>query len=169
MLVDRTRRSEGNGLFTAWEWLNVVKWGHRFGAQAGAGIRVDRSDSWEERFIHLHKLRNLQDETPGFRSLTFLGPATESNRESPDAEFRLHVVARLFLDNFARINEIETGERAFRTTMNLSCGHDSVVVNLGDGSLDKAHEAAKFLASLRRTGMDIEPVLVGAPRPILIN
>ena len=169
MLVDRTRRSEGNGLFTAWEWLNVVKWGHRFGAQAGAGIRVDRSDSWEERFIHLHKLRNLQDETQGFRSLTFLGPATESNRESPDAEFRFHVVARLFLDNFARINEIETGERAFRTTMNLSCGHDSVVVNLGDGSLDKAHEAAKFLASLRRTGMDIEPVLVGAPRPILIN
>jgi predicted solute-binding protein/2-iminoacetate synthase ThiH len=169
MLVDRTRRSEGNGLFTAWEWLNVVKWGHRFGAQAGAGIRVDKSDSWEDRFIHLHKLRNLQDETPGFRSLTFLGPAHAKDIESPDAEFRFHVVSRLFLDNFARINEIESGERAFRTTMNLSCGHDSVVVSLGDGSVEKAHEAAKFISSLRRTGMDIEPVVVGAARPILIN
>jgi predicted solute-binding protein/2-iminoacetate synthase ThiH len=168
ILVDKIRRAEGQGLFTAWEWLNVVKWGHRFGAQAGAGVRVDISDSWADRFLHLHKLRNLQDETPGFRSLTFLPPQDHERQASPEVEFRFHMVARLFLDNFGRLNELEGGDRAFRTTMNLSCGHDSVVINLGDGSLDRASVAVGFLDSLRTTGMDIEPVSVRpAPKPFL--
>jgi predicted solute-binding protein/2-iminoacetate synthase ThiH len=168
ILVDKIRRLEGQGLFTAWEWLNVVKWGHRFGAQAGAGVRVDVADTWSDRFLHLHKLRNLQDETPGFRSLTFLPPQSPERQVSPEVEFRFHMVARLFLDNFGRLNELESGDRAFRTTMNLSCGHDSVVINLGDGSLDRAAEAVAFLNSLRTTGMDIEPVIVRpAPKSFL--
>jgi len=160
ILIDRANRAEGRGLFTSWEWLNVIKWGHRFGAQTGAGIRVDKTDSWEDRFIHLNKLRTLQDETPGFRSLTFLPTRDPQKMESPDIEFRFHMVARLFLNNFGRFNEMESGERAFRSTLNLSCGHDSVVIRLGDGSIDKAKDALKFLSSLRTTGMDIEPVSV---------
>ncbi|RMG44051.1 MAG: hypothetical protein D6719_02720 [Candidatus Dadabacteria bacterium] len=96
LLITTRMREAGHTSFSAEEWLRVVRWVHRYGAGSCCCLRISQNDSWEERFVHLHKLRLLQDELPGFRYFFTCG---ESYPENIELHLRITLTARIFLDN----------------------------------------------------------------------
>ncbi len=162
-LIDRRMREEGIGLYDASEWLSVIKWFHRFGGQSDATMRLSNNDTWDERLLHLQKLRNLQDETPGFRALILRGSENSKLRLDVESESRAHMIARLFMDNFAHISDVMPVVDSIHTALKLSSGQDAVSVDLSGVDSKNPAGTAEFLESLRAIGMDIEPVIVASP------
>ena len=65
-------------------------------------------ESWEDRLIHLHKVRQLQDETGGFTAFitwSFQEENTKLKKGNTSAPeyLRVQAISRLFLDNIANI------------------------------------------------------------------
>lgn len=93
---------------TAEEWLEVHRVAHRLGLRSTCTMMFGVGESWRDRICHLHKLRQLQDETGGFTafiSWSFQDENTKLKRSDTSAPeyLRVQAVARLFLDNIPNI------------------------------------------------------------------
>jgi len=91
-------------------WLEVHRAAHRIGLVSNAAMLYGHFETPEETVDHLSALRDLQDETRGFRAfvpLPFHPERTPFRKtcEPPDGltHARIFSVARLFLDNFPHI------------------------------------------------------------------
>jgi cyclic dehypoxanthinyl futalosine synthase len=125
ILVDRVRHKIGRGKATTGQWLSVMRQAHRIGMQTSCTMMFGHIETIPERIEHLHRLRELQDETGGFVAFihwpfqpegTALGrwkTAPASRSAAPDGEhlfladaheyLKLLALARLYLDNIPNL------------------------------------------------------------------
>jgi len=110
ILVDRVRSQVAPHKATVEEWTSVMREAHRQGIFSTATMMFGSVETLADRVEHLRVIRELQDETGGFRAFipwTFSAPRTvlEGQVSSATAvEYLMMVaVARLYLDNIPHI------------------------------------------------------------------
>ena len=95
------------------EWLEIHRIAHELGLKTNATMLYGHVESYEDRLDHMIRLRQLEDETPGFLSFIPLAFQPDNNvlaKEIQRLEFttglddlRNLAVSRLMLDNFPHI------------------------------------------------------------------
>lgn len=95
------------------EWLEIHRIAHELGLKTNATMLYGHVESYEDRLDHMIRLRQLEDETPGFLSFIPLAFQPDNNvlaKEIQRFEFttglddlRNLAVSRLMLDNFPHI------------------------------------------------------------------
>jgi cyclic dehypoxanthinyl futalosine synthase len=113
ILVDRVRDVISPKKTTSREWLDVMRHAHRLGISTTATMMYGHVESVAERVEHMRLVRELQDETGGFRafiSWTFQSDgnrlADKVPRESMPTSFDYlltQAVSRIYLDNVDHI------------------------------------------------------------------
>ncbi len=68
VLVDRVREIIAPKKTKSAEWLNVMRHAHRLGMSTTATMMYGHVETLEERVEHMRRIRELQDETRGFRA-----------------------------------------------------------------------------------------------------
>ncbi len=113
ILVDRVRDVISPKKTTSAEWLGVMRSAHRLGMSTTATMMYGHVETVEERVEHMRLIRELQDETGGFRafiSWTFqddgnrLGAKVPRERMPTSFDYLLtQAVSRIYLDNVDHI------------------------------------------------------------------
>jgi cyclic dehypoxanthinyl futalosine synthase len=113
ILVDRVRTIIAPKKTTSDEWLGVMRDAHRLGMSTTATMMYGHVETLEERVEHMRRVRELQDETGGFRafiSWTFqddgnrLGPLVPRETMPTSFDYLLtQAVSRIYLDNMPHI------------------------------------------------------------------
>lgn len=95
------------------KWIEVHREAHKIGMKSTATMMFGTVESDEDIVEHLNHVRDLQDETGGFRAFiawSFQGANTKLLKELPDIQktssnryLRILAVARLYLDNVENI------------------------------------------------------------------
>ncbi|MGH8103146.1 MAG: radical SAM protein, partial [bacterium] len=106
-------------------WLEIHKTAHRMGIRSNATMLFGHIETPEEVVEHMIKLRDLEDETPGFFAfipLSFHPEHTEmSHIRQSSGLYDLKIVAlsRLMLDNFPHIKSywIQLGEKTAQAAL----------------------------------------------------
>ena len=113
ILVDRVRDLIAPKKTKSSEWLNVMRHAHRLGMSTTATMMYGHVETLSERVEHMSRIRELQDETRGFRafiSWTFQDDGNRLgarvSREAMPTSFDYLVtqaVSRIYLDNVDHI------------------------------------------------------------------
>ncbi|MCS7006104.1 MAG: dehypoxanthine futalosine cyclase [Gaiellaceae bacterium] len=113
ILVDRVRRIIAPKKTRSQEWLDVMRHAHLLGISTTATMMYGHVETLEERVEHMRKIRELQDETRGFRafiSWTFqrdgnrLDELVPEERRPTSFDYLLtQAVSRIYLDNIPHI------------------------------------------------------------------
>jgi len=110
ILVDRVRQEVAPGKASASVWLEVMREAHRLGIPGTATMMFGSVETLEERVAHLRAIRDLQDETGGFRAFipwTFQSGHTGLEgltQQATGVEYlTMLAVSRLYLDNVRNI------------------------------------------------------------------
>jgi cyclic dehypoxanthinyl futalosine synthase len=113
ILVDRVRRIISPKKTTSAEWLGVMRDAHRIGMSTTATMMYGHVETLEERVEHMRRVRELQDETRGFRafiSWTFQRDGNrlddlvpEDTRPTSFDYLLTQAVSRIYLDNVPHI------------------------------------------------------------------
>ena len=111
ILVDRVRQVISPKKTKSAEWLNVMRYAHQSGMSTTATMMYGHVETLAERVEHMRRIRDLQDETRGFRafiSWTFQPDNTELGKtvnETPTSfEYLLvQAISRLYFDNIPHI------------------------------------------------------------------
>ena len=113
ILPDKVRDIIAPKKIDAEVWVDVHRQAHKLDIMSTATMMYGTVESDEDIIDHFEMVRNLQDETGGFRAFimwSFQGKNTELLAQIPDMEkpssnryLRLLAVARLYLDNVPNI------------------------------------------------------------------
>jgi cyclic dehypoxanthinyl futalosine synthase len=113
VLVDRVRKIVAPKKTTTDEWLDVMRQAHRLGMSTTATMMYGHVETIEERVEHMRRIRELQDETRGFRafiSWTFQRDGNrlqdivrEEDRPTSVDYLLTQAVSRIYLDNVPHI------------------------------------------------------------------
>lgn len=113
ILSDRVRDIIAPKKLSAKDWLAVHRAAHKINMKSTATMMFGTVESDEEIIEHWDMIRDLQDETGGFRAFimwSFQSDHTQLKLEIPDLKkqssnryLRLLAVSRLYLDNFKNI------------------------------------------------------------------
>ena len=113
ILVDRVRDIIAPKKTKSAEWLGVMRDAHRLGVSSTATMMYGHVETLEDRVEHLRKIRDLQDETGGFRAFISWTFQADGNRlaaqVAPDSmptsfDYLLtQAVSRIYLDNVDHI------------------------------------------------------------------
>jgi cyclic dehypoxanthinyl futalosine synthase len=113
ILVDRVRKIISPKKTTSSEWLGIMREAHRLGMSTTATMMYGHVETLEERVEHMRRIRDLQDETRGFRafiSWTFqrdgnrLGDQVPEEIRPTSFDYLLtQAVSRIYLDNVDHI------------------------------------------------------------------
>jgi len=113
VLVDRVRDIIAPKKTKSDEWLDVMRHAHRLGMSTTATMMYGHVETLEERVEHMRRIRDLQDETRGFRafiSWTFQRDGNRLDDKVPDEarptsfDYLLtQAVSRIYLDNVDHI------------------------------------------------------------------
>lgn len=113
ILSDRVRDIIAPKKIDSAVWLEVHREAHKLGIMSTATMMYGTVETDEEIIEHWNLIRDLQDETGGFRAFimwSFQGMNTQLIQEHPEIQkqssnryLRLLAVSRLFLDNFQNI------------------------------------------------------------------
>jgi cyclic dehypoxanthinyl futalosine synthase len=117
ILVDRVRKIISTGKCLSDEWLDVMRTAHKLHLTTSATMMFGHIETIEERFVHLEKIRLVQDEKPadakGFLAFipwTFQDVGTTlkkirraKNDTTPDEYIRMIAMSRIFLPNIENI------------------------------------------------------------------
>ena len=111
VLVDRVRNIIAPKKTKTNEWLAVMRHAHRLGMSTTATMMYGHVETLAERIEHMRRIRDLQDETRGFRAFiswtfqphgTRLAPLVTHHPTS--VEYQLtQAVSRIYLDNVDHI------------------------------------------------------------------
>ncbi len=131
ILVDRVRQVIAPRKTTSDEWLGVMRAAHRAGMSTTATMMYGTVDTVEDRVEHLRRLRDLQDEDPGFRA--FVCWSYQSGGGSARGDDHAHTtaadylmmlaVSRLYLDNFPHFQSswVTQGLRVGQLALEFGC------------------------------------------------
>lgn len=132
ILSDRVRDIVAPKKIDASEWLEVHKLAHSIGMKTTATMMFGTVETDEEIIEHWDLIRQLQDETGGFRAFimwSFQSANTKLAQEIPDLQpqssnryLRLLAVARLYLDNFKNIQSSWVTQGSYIGQMALKFG-----------------------------------------------
>jgi cyclic dehypoxanthinyl futalosine synthase len=110
ILVDRVREQVAPGKANTKQWLEVMRQAHQQGIAGTATMMFGSVETLEDRVEHMRVIRELQDETGGFRAFipwsfqsgnTELAGATE---QATGVDYLMTLaVSRLYLDNVPHI------------------------------------------------------------------
>ena len=113
VLSDRVRDIIAPKKLNSEDWIEVHRQAHKIGMKSTATMMFGTVETDEEIIEHWEMIRNLQDETGGFRAYimwSFQSDHTQLIKEIPDMKkqssnryLRLLAVSRLYLDNFKNI------------------------------------------------------------------
>jgi cyclic dehypoxanthinyl futalosine synthase len=111
VLVDRVRKIIAPKKTTTKAWLDVMRHAHRLGMSTTATMMYGHVETLAERVEHMRRIRDLQDETHGFRafiSWTFQPEGTrlaaKVSHYPTSFEYLLtQAVSRIYLDNVDHI------------------------------------------------------------------
>ncbi len=108
ILVDRVRRIVSPKKIMTEDWLGVMRAAHGIGMKSTATMVLGLGETIEERIEHMRRIRDLQDETGGFRAFimwTFQPGNTEmgGTKLSSWEYLKTLAVARLYFDNISHI------------------------------------------------------------------
>jgi cyclic dehypoxanthinyl futalosine synthase len=113
ILVDRVRRVIAPKKTKSADWLNVMRHAHRLGMSTTATMMYGHVETVAERIEHMRKIRELQDETRGFRAFISWTYQDDGNRlgalvpaETMPTSFDYlltQAVSRIYLDNIDHI------------------------------------------------------------------
>jgi len=113
ILVDRVRTIIAPKKTTSDEWLGVMREAHRLGMSTTATMMYGHVETLSERVEHMRRVRDLQDQTGGFRafiSWTFqddgnrLGALVPRETMPTSFDYLLtQAVSRIYLDNVPHI------------------------------------------------------------------
>jgi cyclic dehypoxanthinyl futalosine synthase len=113
ILVDRVRKIISPKKTTTTEWLGIMRDAHRLGMSTTATMMYGHVETLEERVEHMRRIRELQDETRGFRafiSWTFQRDGNRLSDQVPEEarptsfDYLLtQAVSRIYLDNVDHI------------------------------------------------------------------
>jgi cyclic dehypoxanthinyl futalosine synthase len=113
ILVDRVREIIAPKKTKSDEWLDVMRHAHRLGMSTTATMMYGHVETLEDRVEHMRRIRELQDETRGFRafiSWTFqddgnrLGDKVPRETMPTSFDYLLtQAVSRIYLDNVDHI------------------------------------------------------------------
>ena len=113
VLVDRVREIIAPKKTKTAEWLDVMRQAHRLGMSTTATMMYGHVETLEERVEHMRRIRELQDETRGFRafiSWTFQRDGNRLADKVPDEALptsfdylMTQAVSRIYLDNVDHI------------------------------------------------------------------
>ncbi|MDC0357610.1 hypothetical protein OAO01_02255 [Oligoflexia bacterium] len=159
LLIDRimTKKHKTACDFTAADWTRTIKWLHRYGAKSSCSMIVSPYESWEERLIHLLKLRQIQDENPGFRYFTTYMSPEWSKSVSVEMKLRATIIGRLFLDNVVAVQEAEILTDRLSSVLTLFFGANEVQFQVRDANQEQIKPALDMLKTLWSLGFDFAP------------
>lgn len=107
---ERVRKLLFNQKIGAKTWFEVHKTAHKLGIPSNATLLYGHIETYEERVMHMVKLRDAQDETGGFLSFIPLAFQPGDTGIKPKNEFTSAIedlktiaISRLMLDNFPHI------------------------------------------------------------------
>jgi cyclic dehypoxanthinyl futalosine synthase len=110
VLVDRVRLEISPHKISTDTWLQVMRLAHGLGMSTTATMMFGSLDTLAERIEHLRRIRDLQDETGGFRAFipwTFQAGSTElasGHHPATGIDYlRMLAVSRIYLDNVLNI------------------------------------------------------------------
>ncbi len=114
------------------DWLEVHRQAHKLGIKSTATMMFGTVETDEQIIEHWDKIRQLQDETGGFRAYimwSFQSSHTQLLKEIPNMQpqssnryLRLLAVARLYLDNFQNIQSSWVTQGSYIGQMALKFG-----------------------------------------------
>ncbi len=144
---ERVRKSLFPFKIGAPRWLEIHKAAHELGIRSNSTLLYGHMETFEERVVHLKKLRDLQDETGGFLSFIPLayqpGKTKVVDRQtSAIDDLRTIAISRIFLDNFDHIKSywVTLGEET--ASMALAFGADDLDGTIFEERIMHAAEAA---------------------------
>ena len=110
ILVERVRKLISPKKISSDQWIEVMREAHKAGLKTTATMVFGHIETKEERIAHLMRLRELQDETQGFRSFipwSFVSQGISGMRDihpaGGDDYLKTVAISRLMLDNFEHI------------------------------------------------------------------
>src|SRR5829696_6777055 len=111
ILVDRVRDVISPKKTTSAEWLGIMRAAHRLGISTTATMMYGHVETLAERVEHMRRIRELQDETHGFRAFISWTFQPDGTRLAPlvthhptSFEYLLtQAVSRIYLDNVDHI------------------------------------------------------------------
>ncbi len=139
ILSDRVRRLISKGKCTGQEWLDVMKVAHQVGLTTSATMMFGHIETIEERFDHLVRIREVQEQKPenengflAFIAWPFMDDGTLlqrvkgiNNETSADEYMRMVAISRIMLPNIQNIQ-----------TSWLTVGADTAQLTLHGGAND---------------------------------
>ncbi len=156
-------------------WLDVMRTAHKMGLKTNVTMLYNHKESMDDIVDHLSKIRNLQDETGGFKTfvpLPFHGKNTEidAKRSSTTGydDIRIYATARIYLHNVPHIKALwmYLGEKMAQVLLRFGVDDigatyidEKVVHAAGAGTPDYGTE--KFLQRLV-TEAGLKPVRTSA-------
>ena len=119
------------------QWLEIHKNAHKIGMPSNATMLYGHIEKIEHRIDHMHRLRQLQDDTGGFNAFIPLKFRNKNNQMSEIDEvgiledLRTYAVSRVYLDNFKNIKAYwpMIGRKTAQTLLSFG-------VNDIDGTID---------------------------------
>ena len=152
ILSDRVRDIIAPKKIDVKDWLNVHRLAHKNGIKSTATMMFGTVESDEEIVEHWQHVRDLQDETGGFRAFimwSFQPHNTKLQREgivkhktSPNRYLRLLAVSRLFLDNVKNIQSSWVTQGSYIGQMALMYGANDLGSTMMEENVVKAAGAA---------------------------
>ncbi|ETR80414.1 hypothetical protein X556_0272 [Chlamydia pneumoniae B21] len=116
ILVDKIRNFLAPKRLSSSDFLNIHKMAHQLGIHSNITMLCYHKEGPEDLVTHMVKVRDLQDETQGFKNFILLKFAQENNvlgkrlRKSGQGHAiplkSLMAVARIFLDNFSNMKAL---------------------------------------------------------------
>ncbi|MNH89362.1 Aminodeoxyfutalosine synthase [compost metagenome] len=182
ILDDRTRRkiSRLKGSWT--EWMDVMKTAHKVGMNTTATMVIGLGETMEERALHLHRVRDAQDEciqnsydSEGFLAFipwTFQPDNTnlKLDRQTPEEYLKTVAISRITLDNIKNFQSswVTMGPEVGKLSLQYGCNdfgstmiEENVVSSAGAthkvniGSILKLIREAGKIPAQRNTRYDI--------------
>src|SRR5205823_3142247 len=111
ILVDRVRDVIAPKKTRSADWLNVMRHAHRLGMSTTATMMYGHVETLGERVEHMRKIRELQDESHGFRAFISWTFQPDGTRLAPKVSYHptsfeyllTQAVSRIYLDNVDHI------------------------------------------------------------------
>ena len=151
---------------SAEEWLAVHRAAHNMGLATNCTMLYGHIESLEQRVDHLNRLRELQDEAPGFDAFIPLKYHSRGNRMSEVGEcsveddLRTIAISRIFLDNIPHIKAYWVSYGRAITEMALMFGADDIDGTIGDTT--KIYSMAGGVARPTMSVEELESMVVSA-------
>ncbi|MFN0117252.1 MAG: CofH family radical SAM protein [Elusimicrobiota bacterium] len=132
------------------KWLEVHKTAHKLGLRSNSTLLYGHMETYEERLIHMTKLRDLQDETHGFLSfipLAYQPGDTQvvKHQASVIDDLKTIAISRLMLDNFDHIKAYWVTMGEDTASIALNYGADDIDGTIGEEKIMHAAKASSPL------------------------